>query len=231
MLAHQRIQRAVLTFVVVVLAVATLSGVADAKKSRWHKRPNMPRGWVWPPSEEMKAEGEACLARLTELGVKWEHAKETRKIATPIYVPDMQFGPVKLVSLFKKGPHVMDCNFAKAMAESGGPAMAKLGVKEIVFSSIYNYRNVADMKALSRHALGLAMDVYRFRTEDGKEHVVLGGYRKSDTLKAIEKTVNATGAYRMLLTPGNDRDHRDHFHFEARTAGDRVETPPPRHVS
>lgn len=201
-------------------------GKSKRKPTKWGKRPNMPPGWVWPPSDEMIAEGDRCKAHLTEMGVKWEVGTAERKIATPIFVPDMMFGGVELVPLWRKPPFVMDCHMAEAWAEKGGPALAAAGVQKVVFSTIFKYRNVDGMNVLSRHALGLAMDVYQFITTDGKTHVVLGDYKRGDTaLHDIENIANTTGAYRMLLTPGNDRGHFDHFHFEARTPGEKVETP------
>ncbi len=211
------------------------AGKASAQKSKkrkptkWGKRPNMPPGWVWPPSDEMLAEGERCKQHLTEMGVKWEPGEAERKIANPIVVPDMKLGGVELVPLWRKPPFVMDCHMAEMWAEKGGPALAAMGVDKVVFSTIYKYRNVEGMNVLSRHALGLAMDVYQFITKDGVTHVVLGQYKKGDqVLHDIETTANATGAYRMLLTPGNDRGHYDHFHFEARVPSERIETPPSR---
>ncbi len=232
--------RGLLVAVVAMFALGAAGGEAAAKGSKggksskkkgrkWGKRPNMPPGWVWPPSDAMIAEGDRCKAHLTELGVKWEVGQAERKIATPIVVPDMKFGGIELVPLWRKPPFVMDCHMAEAWAEKGGPALAAIGVEKVVFSTIYKYRNVDGMNVLSRHALGLAMDVYQFITTDGKTHVVLGDYRRGDTvLHDIENTSNATGGYRMLLTPGNDRGHYDHFHFEARTPGERIETPPTR---
>jgi hypothetical protein len=48
---------------------------------------------------------------------------------------------------------------------------------------------------------------------------VLKDYKGGNAvLLAAERAVNESGAFRMLLTPGNDpRSHYDHFHFEART--------------
>jgi hypothetical protein len=214
------------------LLVALGAGEAFAKRRRKkpHKRRNMPMGWVWPPNKAMKAEGKQCLARLDELGVVYQKSKKKRKITTPIVVPDMEFGGVKVVPVFRKPPHVMDCHLAAALAEHGEKLYA-LGVRELRFSSIYDYRRVRlrqrTKNALSRHALGLAMDVYVMVTEDGVEHVVKSDYKQGDeTLLAAEQLVNGTGAFRMLLTPGNDpRSHYDHFHFEARTMSERVETP------
>ena len=76
------------------------------------KRRNMPEGWVWPPSPAMKRQGQRCLAALDEAGVVWKKAPKARKIVTPIYVPSMELGGIKLTPTFRKGPFVMDCHLA-----------------------------------------------------------------------------------------------------------------------
>jgi hypothetical protein len=141
---------------------------------------------------------------------------------------------VRLVPRWGKGPYVMDCLLARALVRHVGPALADMKVTELRFGEIYKYRDVAGKKGvLSRHSLGLAMDVYAFVTKDGEAHVVQDGYLDGDeVLHEIEARVTDTGAFRTLLTPGNDpRHHYDHFHFEARAAGDKVVSLPTREGS
>jgi hypothetical protein len=78
---------------------------------------NMPPGWKWPPTAAMRGEGRACLAHLDELGVAYTTAPKTRKVTTPIYVTDMTVGGIELQSIWKKGPFVMDCLLAAALAD------------------------------------------------------------------------------------------------------------------
>jgi hypothetical protein len=194
-------------------------------------RTNLPHGWVWPPSAPMRQEGQRCLRDLDRLGVSWKPAPATRKIVTPIVVEAMSFGGVRLQPRWGKGPYVMDCLLARALARFAGPALANMKVVELRFGQIYKYRQVAGKKGvLSRHSLGLAMDVYAFVTADGEEHVVQDGYDGGDAvLLEAEARLTESGAFRTLLTPGNDPQHHyDHFHFEARAAGDKVVSKPTR---
>jgi hypothetical protein len=204
---------------IVAVAVGCAAAHAGRKTKSPKTRLNMPPGWTWPPSAKMKSDGQQCLARLTELGVTWEKGPATPKIVTPILLPKMAIGGVKLTSMWKKGPFPMDCYFALAFAERGAAAMRAAGVAEIRFAGIHDYRNVAGKNILSRHALGLAMDAFEFVDDNGDKHVVKTDYRDGDeTLWTIEDNINDTGAFRLLLTPGNDpKHHYDHFHFEART--------------
>ena len=202
------------------LAVAAAAGPAHAgKKKRRHS--NMPPGWGWPPTAAMKRAGQACLSRLDQLGVRWRRGAKTRKIATPVVVPALQLGGVRLVSVYRKPPFVMDCQLAAALAEHG-PALYEAGVRELHFSSIHRYTQVRtggkQLRALSRHALGLAIDVRRVVDEAGVVHSVEDDYLSGDELLlAVEAVINESGAFRLALTPANDPEsHDDHFHFEAK---------------
>ena len=199
--------------------VAFAAGAAEAGKGGRARRSklNMPPGWTWPPSQAMRYEGQECLRKLTALGVDWKRAPATRKVATPIYVPAMEIDGLVLTSIWRKPPFVMDCQLALSLADGGAAAVRSAGVVELRFASIHAVRNVAGTRILSRHALGLAMDVYEIVTEDGVRHVVERDY-PDVVLLSVERWVNESGMFRYLLTPGNDpRHHHDHFHFEART--------------
>ena len=182
--------------------------------------PNMPPGWTWPPSRTMKKIGSSCLAKLDAMGVKWKRARAVRKVSTPITIPSMELGGLELRSIWRKGPFVMDCQLALALA-TYGPQLHDLGVRKLRFSRIYGYTPVrVDGKTkpfLSRHALGLAMDVYEFVDDQDRKHVVERDYLAGDPLlHQIEQTINDSGGFRLCLTPRNDPlSHHDHFHLEA----------------
>lgn len=184
------------------------------------KRTNMPRGWAWPPSAAMTDAGAACTAELDALGVPWQAAPAEPKIATPVQVPSLVFGGVQLVSTYRKGPHVMDCHLALALVTHGLELHAQ-GVRELHFSRIYEYSTVRvngrHGASLSRHALGLAIDVRALVDDTGHKAVVLDDYPKGDPLLLrVENYLNDCGGFRTILTPRNDpASHDDHFHLEA----------------
>jgi len=181
----------------------------------------MPKGWSWPPSRAMKKLGDACLARLDELGVEWKKGKKTRKIATPVVVPTMVFGGVEVKPTFRDPPFTMDCHLAVGL-EIYGQQLYALGVRKLKFSSIYRYDNVtvngAPRRTLSRHALGLAMDIRSFVDAAGNEAFVLEDYPDgNELLLNIEQFLNDSGGFRTVLTPRNDPEsHDDHFHIEVK---------------
>jgi len=168
----------------------------------------------------MKKVGASCLERLTELGVDWKRARRRRQIATPVVVPSMMFGQIKVTPKWRKGPFAMDCHLAEALALASERWFA-LGVRELRFSSIHDYRNVrfngSELDRLSRHAFGLAIDVYEVVDARGLVHVVDDHYWSLDLfLPAVELKANEVGAFRTVLSPLRDpRSHYDHFHLEA----------------
>jgi hypothetical protein len=187
--------------------------------------PNMPAGWIWPPSDSMRADGEACLADLDALGVRWEVGPAEHAINTPVIVADMDFAGLTVKRTRSKGPIVMDCALARALARDASPVLRGLGVRALHVGQIHMYREIDGKPGvLSRHSLGLAMDVYALVTDDGVEHVVERDYLAGDpVLHGAELLLGRTGAFRTLLTPGNDPGpHHDHFHIEARAFADKV---------
>jgi hypothetical protein len=170
----------------------------------------------------MRREGRLCRQQLDALGVSWKPGPATRKVATPVVVPEMIFGGVRLTSRQRRPPYVMDCRLAETLTSAVAPILTDLGVTTVEFGSIYDYRNVAGRRARSRHAIGMAIDIFAFVSADGARHVVKEDYRAGDLLRAIEERLRATGVFRGPLTPGNDRRrHHDHFHLEARTMAER----------
>lgn len=226
-----------------VVALALIAGVAEAKPT---KKPvasgrktsakkhssakdsrvptrstgnNMPTGWSWPPNKPMLASAKACMAKLDELGIAWKPAEKEGHMIAPI-MTDMTFGGVKYAFRFGGGPRKLDCHLAVALA-AFGKDLAALGVREVKYGSIYRYTKVRvggeTKNVLSRHALGMAMDITSFIDDRGREAWVAKDYKAGDALLLdIEQAVNASGKFRLLLTPKNDPiSHKDHFHLEA----------------
>jgi hypothetical protein len=183
------------------------------------KRPNMPVGWTWPPSAEMRDAGTACLERLDALEVTYERGPATNKIATPVVLPGLTVGALGLTPLKGKGAYPMDCELAAGFAEVA-PALAELGVKALRFRTLHEHRFVRKRgrptKILSRHALGLAIDVFGVELTDGRLLEVERDWASEPVLAATAAAFAASPRFRGPLTPANDpRDHDDHVHLEA----------------
>lgn len=189
------------------------------------RRDNMPRGFAWPPTRQMLEAEKACEAKLDELGVEYKPATRDGRIVDALTLSDdgnMTIGGIHYVSAWRRGPQKVDCQLALALA-TFGPQLAELGVTQVTFGSIFRFTNVRVMgktkNVLSRHALGIAMDIVSFSDRDGRVALVGKDYKTGDEfLLGIEKVVNESGLFRLLLTPKNDPiSHADHFHLEVAT--------------
>ena len=208
-------------WVVIVVVMASAYRLGDTAPSPSHGRAdNMPRGWTWPPSKTMAASARSCERRLDELGVTWHFAKREGHVVDAIAVPDGQIGGINYVGVYDHDVPVMDCQLVLALA-TFAPRLYELGVREVHVGSIYRWSKVRvggktkDM--LSRHALGLAMDVVSFVDDTGREAIVARDYKNDDELLlSIERGIDDSGIFRSVLTPKNDPiSHKDHFHVEA----------------
>ena len=185
---------------------------------------NMPRGFTWPPSQTMRDAAAACERGLDEAGVHWTRAGNEGHIVDAVTIDDATLGGVSYAPAYGKPADKplgkIDCQLALALAQLG-PTLIAAGVAEVHYGSIYRWSLIRvggkTKNALSRHALGLAMDVASFVGADGHESVVARDYKAGDPLLlAIEQAIDASTAFRMVLTPKNDPlSHKDHFHIEA----------------
>ena len=140
-----------------------------------------------------------------------------------VVVPEGQIGGITYVAEYDRNQRtlpVMDCQLVVALATLA-PRLYDAGVREVHVGSTYRWTKVRvggkTKNILSRHALGLAMDVVSFVDENGREAVVAKDYKGGDELLlSVERTVNDSGIFRTVLTPKNDpKSHHDHFHLEA----------------
>lgn len=118
---------------------------------------------------------------------------------------------------------VMNCKAAQSLNRWVGagmkPALANQGggLKSLRVAAHYSCRTRNSQRGarISEHGKGNAIDVSAFRLENGDLVSVLedwGKGRKGRALKAIRKS--ACGPFGVVLGPGSDRFHRDHFHAD-----------------
>jgi hypothetical protein len=214
------------------VAIATTASARPASTSRTSAKAarrsgvlkanggNMPRGFTWPPSRAMLHAEADCERALDAAGVAWHLASRDGRIVDAVTIDDAMLGGITYTPMFGKRPYKLDCQLALALATIG-PDLAAAGVREVRFGSIYRWSNVRvggkTKNALSRHALGLAMDVVSFVDRSGREANVARDYRHGDALLLdVERTIDASSSFRLVLTPKNDPiSHSDHFHIEA----------------
>lgn len=191
----------------------------DSRKVTKSTKANMPRGFTWPPNRTMVAMGEACERELDELGIAYTTQKRVGRVVSPMTLTNGEIGGITFTPVYSKH-QVFDCQLVLALA-SFAPQLHDLGVREVKFGSAFRYTKVRvagkTKNVLSRHALGIALDIVSFVDAEGREASVEKDYKRDDELLlGIERAVNESGTFRLLLTPRNDpKSHHDHFHLEA----------------
>lgn len=176
-----------------------------------------------------------CLRELRRLRIPHRSHRPTRGVRTPVVIT----GPIRGLHLgprWGRKPALMDCRFALTLYRAA-PVVLRSGFDRLLYSSIYSYRNVAGTRHLSRHAHGLAIDVYELRGPGGLKAVVktdwvkargrpgdcVGGVRsrKARLMRGLICNLEKTRQFHLILTPDSDYAHRDHFHLSGLKQGER----------
>ncbi len=171
--------------------------------------PKVPR--LQPPP------GDACLARLQQLGVPFSRLDARKGVQTPVVVK----GPIGSVRYVAGAglPLELDCRMAVTLAETA-PILNALGITALRFSGAYVYRR-SRVGRLSLHAYGLAVDVHAAKA-DGKWHEVKTSFSRglangcantAPILNQLACELKRTKRFKEMLTPDYNADHHDHFHW------------------
>jgi len=184
------------------------------------------------------APDQLCLGMLRARGVAFREGPALRGVRTPVTLDGDRFSP----RLAPRGtrPAEMDCQLAVALVEAA-PIFRNLGITQLDYSAAYDYRNRRHSDQLSMHAAGLAIDVHAFHGA-GREYPVARTFERrrgawqalhlqpgwfqdcvgrprtagGRTLRRLACRIRLDEAFRVILTPDDNRDHHDHFHIEAR---------------
>jgi hypothetical protein len=178
-----------------------------------------------------------CLSDLRLQNVPFLAAAPTRGIRTPVEITGALDG-VRLTPRAGRRA-LMDCELARALAEAA-PIVRAEGFTELFFSGAYDYRTRRRSPQMSAHAFGLAIDVHalsgpagvlevkrdfeagsgRWRglpLREGDFDGCVGHPRRLPArhLRQLVCRLKHHSAFRVVLTPDDDSDHRDHLHLEA----------------
>lgn len=190
-----------------------------------------------PPAPLSAANDDGCLRWMADQGAPIRRAGVLEHVRTPVEV----VGPLGGVRLTPRGRRaaIMDCSLARALLEAA-PIFKAAGIDELAFSGAYDVRPRRGTNLLSSHAYGLAIDVHAFggprRTYDVARDFEKGvgawrgiqpergdvagciGSASTDagrTLRTLACRLKHHDAFRVIVTPDDDDDHRDHLHLEA----------------
>ena len=163
--------------------------------------------------------GLRCLLRLHHLGIAYRPLPSMALINTPIEV----LGPIAGIHYKPtwRARFIVDCRFALALHRAG-PFFRALGIKTGYFSNTHR-RHHGSLRKVSRHALGLAMDLHRVRDAQGKllrvkrdfEHDLDDACDNAErpALNRLACLLKRHGVFDYVLTPDTNRAHYNHFHL------------------
>jgi len=177
-----------------------------------------------------------CLRALTREGVAYKRGPASKKIRTPVILTDGRIGKLILQNGHKRAKPLMDCRMAFILLKTQRIFSANGGIRSLIVGNFYSYRMVKNSSNLSRHAYGLAMDLYGVITDKGQTYMVNTDYERSlgrgltcegnarrrggRVLRQLACDLDQTKYFKAILTPDSDRDHRDHFHLSIYKEGE-----------
>ena len=123
---------------------------------------------------------------------------------------------------------LLNCTAARALnrwvSKSAKPAVADIDEKLVSLRVVAHYacrpRNSQRGARISEHGKGNAIDIAGFGLASGGELSVLRDWSRGDEGRALSQMRRgACGPFGVVLGPGSDRFHRDHFHFDVSNLG------------
>jgi hypothetical protein len=177
-----------------------------------------------------------CVAYVRGQGIEVTELADVKGVRTPLRV-DGRVGSITLSPRGKRDA-VMDCSLVRGLFEADVIFRA-VGIDRLEFSAGYDYRNRRGTATLSAHAHGLAIDVHALSGRAGKLDVArdfekgVGEWKKlrpgagklgacigdprteaGRTLRELVCRLKLHTGFRIIVTPDDNADHRDHLHLE-----------------
>ncbi len=190
-------------------------------------------GWAKVENGEFHAsedlDDQKCLDALTRLKIPWKPGPRKRGIRNPVQLDTYVLNGVYYHWYWAESNDLLlDCRMVLALYMAG-PVFRKHGFDEVLYTSSYRYSYISGTRRLSRHAVGMALDVKALRGPGGVVVVVeRDWHRYEGTAADCVGPLPSGPARRMrelvcdfetlplfggILTPDTDYDHRNHFHF------------------
>ena len=158
---------------ILVLGLVALATPAQARKGRPWKVPTVNPKFYRPATKGFR--DRACLRMLRSLKVPYRKLRNVKGIATPVRIIGNKIGRTIFKPRYTRNRMVMDCRMALAMRRAD-PIFRVNGIRTVVWSNFYSWRRVNKTGRLSRHALGLAIDIHAFYDKRGRKLDVTRDY-------------------------------------------------------
>jgi Extensin-like protein C-terminus len=178
-----------------------------------------------------------CIRELRRTGTRFKKGPYLKGMRSPVTILNGKLGKIQYMNGRKRARPIMDCRTALALYRTYPIINANGGIKSLLVGKFYSYRYVKNSSRLSRHSLGLAVDIYGIKTSNGKTYMVTGSYQRglgsgkycegksksrgARLLRQLACDLDRSQYFKVILTPDSDRDHRDHFHISIYGKGEK----------
>lgn len=209
-----------------LLGLLVLASPAQARKGHHWKVPEVNPRFYRPATKGFR--DRTCLRMLRSLKVPFRKLRSVKGVATPVRIIGNKIGGITYKPRYTRGIMIMDCRLALAMRRAAEIFRVN-GIRTVVWSNFYSWRRVAKTGRLSRHALGLAIDIHGFYDKRGRKLDVQKDYerglgrgktcegkaktRKGRVLRDLACDFDVSNLFEGVLTPDYDKGHRNHFHL------------------
>lgn len=210
-----------------VLVAGSRSDASAAPRKRWVV-PKVPTRFYKPAPKSFR--DRKCLRLLRALKVPYRRMRRVKGVATPVLIRGRRIGRIRYRQLHKNGRQrlLMDCRLAVALRRASDILWAN-NIRTVIHNNFYSWRYVAGSGRLSRHALGLAIDIFGFIDSRGRRMSIRKDYEKglgygrtcagnAKTIKGrilrdLSCDLDRSNVFEAILTPDYDKGHRDHLHI------------------
>jgi hypothetical protein len=179
---------------------------------------------------------DSCVDELVSGGAVLETPHESDGIQTPVQIA-AKLGTLALLPRCPF-PALMDCTLALAL-QKASPIFVSVGMTILHFSAAYDHRTRRGSLQLSSHAFGRAIDVHALDGLSGHHNVAtdfeagVGSWvglsphegalsecignpltEPGRRLRILVCRLKLETDLRIIVTPDDNKDHRDHIHLE-----------------
>ncbi|WP_262028960.1 extensin family protein [Microvirga sp. Mcv34] len=178
-----------------------------------------------PSEQKAQARSEAddaCLKRLTELGLRFESRPPVKEnncaIENPVLVSALPNG-VTVVPASLMGCPVAE-SITRWMSDTVAPEAERQfqsAPTKLLIGTSYQCRDQRNGAKLSEHAFGNGLDVMGFEFAK-RPTLTIGSHEENSPEATFQSTIRkaACPIFNTVLGPGSDSDHGDHLHLDLR---------------
>lgn len=199
-----------------------------------HNEPGVQQGVCVPPWWDGAPDADSlCLQAIDNAGVVWDHwnhtptsPEGTNAICT-VEDPVRVSGPIGGVTyryFSSQTPSAMNmaCPLVRSLLRLGD-VLQEYNIRELLHIGTYNCRTISGRTTLSKHSFGMAIDIYGFVDNQGREYILEDHWEhdtenptsfEAQVIYEIAQRMYEERIFNIILTPNYNAAHDNHFHVD-----------------